>query len=699
MTFLNSALLAGLAAAIIPILIHLFSRRRYPIVNFSSLRFLRKLQRHQMRRLRLRQLLLLLLRTLAILLIAFAFTRPTLTERLGIGTLSSGRLGVAIIIDGSASMQAKGADGAAFQRAISTAKILISMMHPGDRTILILAKDKPQLLIKQPSGDGSALLQALDEAKPWDGSTDLPAALKLANEMLSSVQEFRSEIFIISDFAAPAEISEVPQNTALFFVPIDPRSVENLGIEEVRVISEIIEPGQPVDIEVKLTNYGLKDRDDVYYSIFLNGIRVGEDVVSLVAGGEIIRQHQVQPEVSGLQQGLIQIEEGDALTVDNRAYFCFAVPALIRVLLVGDETSAREIKLALGSASGDDDLIHLETTGSSRWDSRQISKFDVIIFSDPPTFTQSQTARLINFVQNSGGLMLIPSVNTDIANMNREFLSKIGSTKWGEKIGQHDLSESFLTWDDLKLDSPLFKGIVRPGNRPSSPKFYQALTIINHKGNAPITFENGSPFLAEIEFGQGRVMLTASSPLKAWSDWAQRGIFAPLFHRMVLRLANSSQEKCVSLHAGEELQVRTGVSSNATADLIFPDGLVYKIPVETSSDKARYSYNSIDPSGIYQLNAGMEAYLAAVNPPRIESDLKRPDLRDLYSALFEADATLCPPQLLAETVLSSRYGRELWKIALILGLVLLLAESLIGSVWRKSLPSNNVDPRTEATPT
>ena len=73
MTFFNTALLAGFAAVAIPVLIHIFSRRRYPLIDFSTLRFLRKLQRQQMRKLRLRQWLLLLLRTLAILFIVLAF--------------------------------------------------------------------------------------------------------------------------------------------------------------------------------------------------------------------------------------------------------------------------------------------------------------------------------------------------------------------------------------------------------------------------------------------------------------------------------------------------------------------------------------------------------------------------------------------------------------------------------------------------
>ena len=70
MSFLNTALLAGLLLAAIPILIHLLGRRRIKRQPFPTLEFLRRLQNRKMKRLRVRQWLLLALRTLAVLLLA-----------------------------------------------------------------------------------------------------------------------------------------------------------------------------------------------------------------------------------------------------------------------------------------------------------------------------------------------------------------------------------------------------------------------------------------------------------------------------------------------------------------------------------------------------------------------------------------------------------------------------------------------------
>ena len=80
MAFLNPLVLLGLAAAAIPLIIHLFNFRKPKQVDFSSLAFLRELEKRTMRRMRLKQWLLLLLRTLAIVCLVLAFARPTKTS-------------------------------------------------------------------------------------------------------------------------------------------------------------------------------------------------------------------------------------------------------------------------------------------------------------------------------------------------------------------------------------------------------------------------------------------------------------------------------------------------------------------------------------------------------------------------------------------------------------------------------------------
>ncbi|HTO93472.1 MAG TPA: BatA domain-containing protein, partial [Bacteroidota bacterium] len=137
MTFLNPLVLFGLAAAAIPVLLHLLNLRKLRTVEFSSVRFLKELQKTSIRRVRFRQILLLVLRTLTIIAVVLAFSRPALR-----GTIAGiSRAGAAsttvIIVDDSPSMSVHDARGTALARAAQAAGRLADLAGEGDRLYMV----------------------------------------------------------------------------------------------------------------------------------------------------------------------------------------------------------------------------------------------------------------------------------------------------------------------------------------------------------------------------------------------------------------------------------------------------------------------------------------------------------------------------------------------------------------------------------
>src|SRR2546423_3432811 len=105
MSFLSSSLLGFLALASVPIIIHLLNRRRFQLVDWAPMRYLKLTIKTNRRRLRIEQLLLLLLRTLLIIVLILAVARPVLTQG-ALGSLlgGKGRVSRIIVIDDSLSM-------------------------------------------------------------------------------------------------------------------------------------------------------------------------------------------------------------------------------------------------------------------------------------------------------------------------------------------------------------------------------------------------------------------------------------------------------------------------------------------------------------------------------------------------------------------------------------------------------------------
>src|SRR5918998_367663 len=114
MAFLSPILLSGLVLASVPIIIHLLNRRRFRLVDWAPMKYLKLTLKTNRRRMRIEQFILLAVRTLAVIVLILAVARPVMSAT-GLGSWlgSRGRAARLIVIDDSLSMgyQAEGRGG------------------------------------------------------------------------------------------------------------------------------------------------------------------------------------------------------------------------------------------------------------------------------------------------------------------------------------------------------------------------------------------------------------------------------------------------------------------------------------------------------------------------------------------------------------------------------------------------------------
>src|SRR6185436_7964706 len=101
--FTNLAMLAGLAALALPVLIHLLLKQKKQRLRFSTLQFFLRQDEHSSQRRKLRNFLLLAVRLLLLAVLVLAFARPYARQHAG--ATERRRLAV-FLLDRSASMQA-----------------------------------------------------------------------------------------------------------------------------------------------------------------------------------------------------------------------------------------------------------------------------------------------------------------------------------------------------------------------------------------------------------------------------------------------------------------------------------------------------------------------------------------------------------------------------------------------------------------
>ncbi len=190
----------------IPILImYILKLRRREVLVSSTLLWQRLLRDREANTpwQRLRRNLLMLLQLLILALLTLALARPFILRPAPL-TLSGN---VVMLLDASASMEARDAEPTRFEAARHAAREIVAGLGPNDVATIISVGPQPQVLASA-TGDRALLRRALEEAAPTNGPADWEAAFALAAAGLSGAEDTRA--VIISDGALPEALPSLP---------------------------------------------------------------------------------------------------------------------------------------------------------------------------------------------------------------------------------------------------------------------------------------------------------------------------------------------------------------------------------------------------------------------------------------------------------------------------------------------------------
>lgn len=219
MAFLHPWLLLGLAAAAIPILLHLRQQQEPPTVRFPAVRYLLDATRQHERRLRLRHWLLLALRTLLVIALVLAAAGPSLPVG---GVATHPPTALALVLDNSLSSGAVAGGTLRLDRLREGAREILATATPSDAVWLITADGVPR------RGSPSELRAIIDTLSPSPRRLDLGAAVTVAGEIVEN-DERSGGVVVVTDLqesaVTPAEV-RVP----VMVVTDEQASISDLGI-------------------------------------------------------------------------------------------------------------------------------------------------------------------------------------------------------------------------------------------------------------------------------------------------------------------------------------------------------------------------------------------------------------------------------------------------------------------------------------
>ncbi len=731
MTFLNPLLLFGLAAAAIPVILHLLNLRKLRTIDFSTLKFLKELQQSRIRKLKLRQILLLIVRTLMVAFIVMAFARPALRGSLPAGFGAAASSSVAIVLDDSYSMMAADEAGERYSQGRKASSDIVSLLKEGDAASLLKLSDLPKLTIDPPTHDFGLLGEVIDRGRPSYVRRPLGDGVAAAVRLMDQSNDVNREIYIVSDFqkssltggAAPVAGGTVPATDPrirLFLVDIGLRPIANAAIDSVAVLSRIFEKDRPVEISARVRNFGDNVVKDAVVSLFAGGTRVAQSNVTVEPGSAQSITLTFVPRKSGPVDGHVGLET-DELEPDNIRYFSFTVPGRIRVLVAsGKPDDAKFLVPALragsagssggagggistggsraGSAGDGQSAMEISQVGAAGLARANLREFDVVVLCGLPSFDRADGDRIRNFVGAGGGLVVFPGTDSDPANYNRMLLGPMSlpeirgttggiSGTTGSTDGGGPNGASGLYFREIDFDHPLFATIFEKTGRTDDPR--RLSPRINRsfdfratpRSRSIITLSNGAGFFLEQAVGSGRVALFSCAPVLGWGDFPMKGLFAPLVYRTVVYLA-SGTDRLEQFGVGAEasIAVRQGATlpPGAQYALRLPDAVEEFITPSSSGAGLLFKYPLLPLPGHYRITAG-DATLALfpANLAPEEADLAKAAAAEVDTFLAvhgfteEQVRRLPAGDQLPGRITEARFGMELWKYCV--GLVLLLA--------------------------
>ena len=719
MTFLNPFMLFGLAAAAIPILLHLLNLRKLKTVEFSSLRFLRELQRTRMRRIRLRQWILLLLRTVLILALVLAFSRPALQGSLASLGGSSARSAIVLLIDDSPSMGLRNSGGILFDQAKSAARRIIALARPGDELHVLplssTASDDPGPTAVSP-GEALRIVETMQLANRFTPNTQ---AIRRAIRQTRASSAVNTEFYLLSDlqgttFASDPGREHEPQADAaharLFITPFTPDRRENAAVIEASVESRILSQNRPVSVRAIIQNFGEQPLPNAVASLYIEGTRVAQQSVAVAARSRTAVELTGVPKRRGILGCSVRIED-DVLEIDNRWHFALAIPETLGVLVAGDTpASTRFASLAL-SLAGDSSvagLFRIRQIAEDRLMSADIEGTDVLLLGAGAPLPQGAGERIAAAVRLGMGLMIFPGPGTDAAVLSRTLLQPLGIPAITIPAPRADQSapSGFVRFGTVDMSHPVFRGMFeQPSTATSappveSPHITAAATLTpGPTGSTVIGMTDGRPFLVDYRAGSGRIMVCAVDAGTAWSDLPVRGIFPPLLHRAMVYLSTTTTTDS-GARVGDRLTLSlpraSGIARREFA-IIAPDGTEERVTPQVRAGALVFTTSPVETPGLYVLRDAQAPrpgtvpttfQAAAVNPRTEESDLTPATAamitscaascgigEDRYTIIQSVDA-------LERTVGEARYGVELWQAFLLIALACAALEMVIARTTR-----------------
>jgi len=595
MIFLQPWFLLGSLLATVPILIHLWFRKRLKKIPFSALQFLKSTEARRFGWLRLREWLILLTRCLLVVFLFVGLARPHLKSTLfGMGRLAS----VCFIVDNSYSM----AYGDNFERMKIMVRQVISRYSPNSEFCVIPLcagrSEKSNFWM-----NSNSALYALDKIElAYTG-----ARIREAIERVPEIAPKHNIEYVYAGDGQVENFRDFPARVASRgrFLWVHVPAGGNTGISAVQLKDPVAVPMQNYTLQVVLKSHSPRAWSGKM------GVSSGDYYLE--------NEYVIQPHAEAVLDleipveyvsGKVQIFD-DSLLPDNIYYFAKQLPQSIKVLLIGDSLY---YLLVLRSESTRNMPFEIETAGTIG--NADLRRYDVVVLSGVREISNSERLRLDDFLSRPGTGLVV-----NLGDSAGENLSEVLSENC--IIQESVLPKGYVIVEWVDTSHRVFS-VFEDEQVMREVQFYQ-YTKVTAQDGVLSRFSTGDPFVIV----RGNKVVVTSRMLPQYTDFVYKSSFVPMILRLLVNFSAETSRR--EFYVGDEVAPFRSVRT-PTGDLL-ENGDHFKVPGFHFHDGETLCVNvGYTEGNLYPLGAERTAVLniRKVDP---EKDLAGSDLSALFLTL------------------------------------------------------------------
>jgi hypothetical protein len=637
MQFKHPEILYFLLLLVIPILVHLFQLRKFKTEYFTNVKFLKELAIQTRKSSKLKKYLLLASRLLLLAFMIIAFAQPFFKAKDSKNATNE----LYIILDNSFSMQAKGQKGELLKRAVQD---LLEHSPENANFSLITCSDNYW------NTDIKSIQKELQNLK----YSATPFQLEnLLAKIKAHKSAFNKDIVIITDAVGlqSNQINKSKDDENLFFIIPEAENTNNIAIDSVYINQTL---DNFYEIGVKIDAFG-EDFKDIPIALYNKNKLIAKTLVNFESKNKTINFTIPKEDF----HGYVSITD-NGLEYDNTYYFSISKPEKSNVISIGDPEKSGFLSRIYTPKEFNYSNFSLQTL-----DYNSLENQDAILLNELKDIPQALQTTLKSFVEKGGNVVLIPSAESSVTNLNN-FLANFGTVQFKSLTD----SEKMIT--KINFSHPLFSSVFE--KKVTNFQYPNTKNSFGIGNSAPMIlgYSDQTAFLSALQNGVSSVYIFAAPINKLNSNFQNSPIIVPTFYNM----AQNAQKTGISAmiigdskpFIAETLLSKDEIVTikNATENFIPVQQILNNKVKLTFNDNPKEAGNF----GVFNNNQSIENISFNYNRTESNLDIANPDATSEYKEISSIDS-------LFDTLQANRADNQLWKWFVILALLFITIEILI----------------------